>query len=356
MQWLYRCLAASFFVLFCSSLPVAATERPLRVGFVYTSPASEEGWSYAHDQARKALENIPGVKTFFVESVPEGHESERIILEMARKGYDIIFTTSYGYMDFTLNVAKQFPRTVFLHCSGYKTAPNVSTYFGRMYQARFLTGLVAGSMTKKNIIGYVAAFPIPEVIRGINAFALGVRTVNPKAVVRVQWTQTWYDPLLEKKTAQELIRDGADILAQHQDSPAPQEAAEEKGLYSIGYNTDMSPAAPKGHLVAAIWNWEPFYRNVITQVRAGTWQQGSYWPGFDAEIVNISPFAPIVPEDVRAVVERYKNNIRNGKYTVFEGPVKDQNGYIRVAKDAAISDAELLSMDWFVEGVIVTPK
>jgi basic membrane protein A len=229
----------------------------MQVGFVYVSPIGDAGWSYAHDQGRLAVEAMDGVSTAYVEAVQEGPDSERVILNMARKGYDVIFATSFGYMDPMLKVAKQFPKVTFMHCSGFKSAPNMGNYFGRMYQARYLTGMVAGAMTKSNILGYAAAFPIPEVIRGINAFALGAQSVNPKAQVRVVWTKTWYDPATEKEAAKSLLDVGADVIAQHQDSPGPQEAAQEKGVYSIGYNSDMSAFAPKAHMTAPIWNWVP---------------------------------------------------------------------------------------------------
>lgn len=332
----------------------AEKDRPLKIGFVYVSPANEAGWSYSHDQGRKALAALPGITTFYAESVPEGADSERTILQMARKGYDIIFTTSFGYMDATLKVAQQYPKITFLHCSGFKTAPNMSNYFGRMYQARYLSGMVAGSMTKSNIIGYVAAFPIPEVIRGINAFTLGVREVNPKAEVRVVWTKTWYDPATEKQAGKSLLDVGADVLAQHQDSPGPQEAAQERGAYSVGYNTDMSSFAPKAHLVAAVWNWTPFYLDVVKQVRAGTWKSGSFWPGLESGIVGLSPYGDMVPQSLRDRVDARKQEIIDGKYVVFAGPVKDQSGKERIAAGTTPADKELLNMNWFVQGVVGT--
>ena len=218
----------------------ALAQKDMKVGFVYVSPVGDAGWSFAHDQGRLALEAMDGVTTSFVEAVSEGPDSERVMLNMARKGYDLVFATSFGYMDPMLKVAKKFPKTTFMHCSGYKTAANMGNYFARMYQARYLSGMVAGAMTKANVLGYVAAFPIPEVIRGINAFALGAQAVNPKAEVRVVWTKTWYDPATEKEAAKSLLDIGADVIAQHQDSPGPQEAAQERGVYSVGYNTDMN--------------------------------------------------------------------------------------------------------------------
>lgn len=333
-----------------------AAEKEIKVGFIYVSPVGDAGWSYSHDLARQAMDKIPGISTYIMESVPEGAGSERGITNMARKGYDIICTTSFGYMDPTINVAKNFPKINFLHCSGYKTAPNVTAYFGRIYQARYLTGLVAGKMTKNNQIGYVAAFPIPEVIRGINAFTMGVREANPNAQVRVVWTKTWYDPATEKEAARGLLDTGVDVIAQHQDSPGPQEAAQERGVYSVGYNTDMSSFAPKAHLVAAVWDWVPFYLNVVDQVRKGTWKAGNFWDGMETGIVNISKYGDMVPQDVRTLVDGRKQEIIDGKYKIFAGPIKDQSGSVRVPAGNALTDQELLSFDWFVEGVVGNPK
>jgi len=279
-----------------------------------------------------------------------------VMLNMARKGYDLIFATSYGYMDSMLKVAKQFPKTVFMHCSGFKRTKNMGTYFGRMYQARYLSGIVAGSMTKSNILGYVAAFPIPEVIRGINAFTLGAQSVNPKIQVRVVWTKTWYDPATEKEAAKSLLDVGADVITQHQDSPAAQEAAQEKGVYSIGYDSDMSKFAPKAHLTAPVWNWAPLYKKLVREVRQGTWKSESLWPGLDEGIVDLSPFGPMVPQKVRKMVMKKKTAIASGNEKVFVGPIRDQKGNIRIAKGVAASDKELLGMTWFVQGVIGTTQ
>ena len=350
-------LLSAFILAFALAAPASAADKELKIGFVYVSPVGDAGWSFAHDQARLELAKMPGITTFYAENVAEGPDAERVILNMARKGYDIIFTTSFGFMDPTLNVAKQFPNIVFMHCSGYKTAPNMGNYFGRIYQARYLTGMTAGYMTKSNVIGYVAAFPIPEVIRGINAFTLGVRSVNPKAEVRVVWTKTWYDPVTEKEAAKSLLDLGADVIAQHQDSPGPQEAAQEKGVYSIGYNTDMAKLAPKSHLCAAVWNWTPFYKDVVAKVRAGAWKgDSSVWPGIETGIVDISPFGAMVPQNVRDAVLARKAEIVKGDYVVFKGPVNDQAGKNRVPAGVTPADQDLLSMDWFVEGVVGSTK
>ena len=333
-----------------------ATAKDLQVGFLYVSPIGDAGWSYAHDLGRQMVEKLPGVKTSFVEAVPEGPDSERVMLNMARKDYDVIFATSFGYMDPMLKVAKQFPKIVFMHCSGFKQAKNMGNYFGRIYQARYLAGMVAGAMTKSNTLGYVAAFPIPEVIRGINAYTLGAQAVNPDAQVRVVWTKTWYDPATEKEAAKSLLDVGADVIAQHQDSPSPQEAAAEKGVYSVGYNSDMSIFAPKAHLTAPIWNWGPYYVKIIEQVRKGTWKSGSAWPGLEYGIVDLAPFGPMVPKAVQEKVLAKKEAIKSGQFKVFSGPIQDQQEKLRVADGASMPDKDLLGMTWFVKGVIGTTQ
>lgn len=332
-----------------------AMAKEMNVGFVYVSPIGDAGWSYAHDKGRLALDEMDGVKTSFVEAVAEGPDSERVILNMARKGYDVIFATSFGYMDPMLKVAKQFPDTTFMHCSGFKMADNMGNYFGRMYQARYLSGMVAGAMTKSNIIGYAAAFPIPEVIRGINAFTLGAQAVNPDVSVRVVWTKTWYDPATEKEAAKSLLDVGADVIAQHQDSPGPQEAAEEKGVYSIGYNSDMSQFAPKSHLTAPIWNWGPFYVDTVKKVQSGTWKAESSWPGLAEGIIDLAPMSDMVPKDVQEKVMAKKEAIIGGEQ-IFVGPIKDQKGMEKVAAGASMSDKDMLGMTWFVQGVVGTTE
>ena len=337
----------------------APKEEPktVKAGFVYVSPVGDAGYSYAHDLGRKAVEALPFATTAFVESVPEGADSERVIRNMARSGFDIIFTTSFGYMDPTIKVAKEFPDVDFMHCSGFQKADNVSNYFGRIYQARYLTGLVAGSMTKSNKIGYVAAYPIPEVIRGINAFTLGVREVDPEAEVRVVWTKTWYDPALEKDAAKSLLDAGCDVIAQHQDSPAPQEAAQEAGAYSVGYNSDMSSFAPKAHLTSAMWNWGPAYIKMVEEVRDGTWKgDQSYWWSIKDGAVDIAPMGPMVPEDVKAMVNTHRDELMTGKDTIFTGPIKNQKGEVVIAEGVTPPDGDLLGMTWFVEGVVGTTE
>ncbi|MGB3211165.1 MAG: BMP family ABC transporter substrate-binding protein [Desulforhopalus sp.] len=334
----------------------SAAEKETKVGFIYVSPTGDAGYSYAHDVGRQAVEAMDGVTTSYVEAVAEGPDSERVMLNMARKGYDVIFATSFGYMDPMLKVAKQFPDIAFLHCSGFKMSENMGNYFGRIYQARYLSGIVAGSMTKSNVLGYVAAFPIPEVIRGINAFTLGAKSVNPDVTVRVVWTKTWYDPATEKEAAKSLLDVGADVIAQHQDSPGPQEAAQEKGVYSIGYNSDMAAFAPKAHLTAPVWNWGPYYVQVVENVKEGTWKPESAWPGLAEGIVDLAPFGPMVPKEVQDKVKAEKAEIIAGKNKIFTGPIKDQSGAVKLAGGVAATDAELLGMTWFVEGVVGTTE
>ena len=347
-------LLAVGLLLGLAAQPAAA--KDLKVGFVYVSPVGDAGWSYAHNQGRLAVEAMDGVTTSFVESVKEGPDSERVIQNMARKGYDVIFATSFGYMDPMLKVSEKFPKTVFMHCSGYKTGKRMGNYFGRMYQARYLSGMVAGAMTKKNILGYAAAFPIPEVIRGINAFTLGAQSVNPDVEVRVVWTKTWYDPATEKEAAKSLLDVGCDVIAQHQDSPGPQEAAQEKGVYSIGYNSDMSAFAPKAHLVAPIWNWGPFYQEMVNQVKQGTWKSAAHWLGMKEGIVGLSPMSKMVPEAVQATVKEQQEAIMAGKNKIFTGPLKDQADKVRAEAGQTLADKDLLGMTWFVKGVIGTTQ
>jgi len=346
-----------FFILLAIMLvPAGASGKDLKVGFVYVSPVGDEGYSYAQDLGRREVEKMEGVSTSYVEAVPEGSDSERVIRNMARKGYDIIFATSFGYMDPVQRVAKDFPDTVFMHCSGYKRADNVGTYFGRMYQARYLTGLVAGMKTESDTLGYVAAYPIPEVIRGINAFTLGVRAVNPEAEVRVVWTKTWYDPATEKEAAKSLLDVGADVVAMHQDSPAPQEAAQEAGAYSIGYNSDMSKIAPKAHLTSAVWNWGPIFKEIVRNVQNGTWESRDIWYGLDEGVVGIAPLHQDVTEKEKQRVMAAKDKIASGEKHVFSGPVRDQSGKVRIPAGETATDKEIWSMDWFVQGVVGTTE
>jgi basic membrane protein A len=329
-------------------------DEPFKVAFVYISLPGDLGWTYEHDRGRKFVEAKLGdkVETTFIENVPEGPDAARIIRQYAQKGYDMIFATSFGYMDFMHEVAQEFPNVYFEHCSGYKTLDNMSTYFGRMYQARYLSGLVAGSATKNGQIGYVAAFPIPEVVRGINAFTLGVKKVNPSATVKVVWTSTWYDPVKEREAAVALLDDGCDLITQHQDTTEPQKAAQERGRVSVGYDSDMGKFVGDTVLVSPMWNWGPYYLETIEQAMAGVWETHTFWGGLKDGVVELSDYSSLVPADVKAIVEEERAKIESGKWDVFWGPVKAQDGSMMVADGQKMSDPDMLNMGTFVEGVL----
>ncbi len=327
-------------------------EKEVTAGFIYVGPVGDAGWTFAHDQGRLEMEKLPFVKpSTFIESVPEGAESARVINGLVRKGANLVFTTSFGYMDATIDVARRNKDVVFMHCSGFKTAENVGTYFGRMYEPRYLSGIVAGKMTKKNVIGYVAAFPIPEVIRGINAFTLGVRSVSPQAEVKVVWTQTWFDPGVERDAADSLLDVGADVLTMHQDAPATLQAAEARGAYVIGYNSDMRGFAPNAFLTAPVWNWGALYTKLATQVSQGTWKSSQIWDGMKQGLVELAAFNSQVPAEVQALVAEKAAAIKTGSLHPFAGPLNNQLGIEVVAAGQVPADGDLLSMNYFVEGV-----
>jgi len=326
--------------------------KEIKAGFIYIGPVGDAGWTTAHDRGRKALEKLPFVaKTSYVESVPEGADALRVLTDYIHQGYNLIFATSYGYMDQTLEVANKYPKVIFEHCSGYKTAVNMSNYFGRIYQPDYLCGLIAGMMTKNNTIGYVGPYPIPEVIRGINAFTLGVRAVNPKAVVKVVWTYTWFDPAKEKTAAESLLGVDCDIIATGQDSPGPLQAAAEKGKYCFGYNMDMKRYAPDYYLTAPVWDWGVFYKKIAKEVHDGTWTNKPIWWGMETGLVSLSPYGPRVPAEVKARVDDARKLIVAGKLKVFMGPVRGQDGKVVIPEGSTPTDKELFSMSYFVEGV-----
>lgn len=337
--------------LLCCSGPGLA--EPLKVGWVYVHYIGNAGWTYAHDNARRFVADRLGhkVKTSYVENVAEGADAERVIRQLARSGHRLIFTTSFGYMNPTLKVAKHFPDVAFEHTSGYKRAANVGTYFARTYEARYLTGIIAGSMSRSGIIGYVASFPIPEVIRGVNAFTRGIRTVNPAAKVKVMWVNTWYDPGKEREAAETLFMQGVDVITQHTNSAGPINAAEAAGKYAIGYNSDMSIYGRNAHLTAAIHNWGPLYLEKTQAVLNGSWKSEAIWAGMATGIVDIGPVNKVVEDEVVTMVRRAKQDIIAGRLHPFTGPIADQNGELRVRQGETMSDTEMLSFNWFVEGV-----
>jgi basic membrane protein A len=332
----------------------AEEAEPVKAAFIYIGVPGDLGWTYEHDRGRKYMVEQLGdkVETTYIENVPEGPDAARIFRQYAQKGYDIIFATSFGYMDPMYEVAQEFPDVIFEHCSGYKTRENMATYFGRMYQPRYLSGLVAGEMTESNTIGYVAAFPIPEVLRGINAFTRGVQKVNPDAKVRVVWTNTWYDPVKEREAAVALLDAGADIIAQHQDTTEPQKAAKERGKLGIGYDSDMAEFVGDAVLVSPVWNWGPYYTRVTEDVLEGEWESHSFWGGLDTDIVKLSDYSPKVPEEVKELVAEERQRITSGDWDVFYGPVKKQNGDVVVPEGEQMTDKEMLNMNFLVQGTV----
>jgi len=324
-----------------------------KIGFIYVGPVGDHGWTYRHDIGRKAIESEFGdkVETTYVESVPEGADAERVLRQMASSGHDLIFTTSFGFMNPTLKVAKDFPDVKFEHATGYKRADNVSTYSARFYEGRYISGLIAGHMTKSNVIGYVGSFPIPEVVRGINAFTLGLRKVNPKAEVKVVWVSTWYDPGKEADAAKALLDQGADVMLQHTDSPAPLQIAEERGAIGIGQASDMAKFAPKAQMTAIIDNWNPYYIDRAKAVIDGTWESKDTWDGLKEGLVEMAAYNTSLPANVVAEAEEARKAIESGAFKPFTGPIKDQSGKEILAAGETYDDGTLLKMDFYIEGV-----
>jgi basic membrane protein A len=339
-----------------SDASTSAAAGGLKVGFIYIGSVGDVGYTYAHDQGRLYLEKTlkdKGVTTVKVENVPETAEVEKSINNLIDQGCKAIFATSFGYMDFVEKAAKDHPDVKFFHCSGNKSNDtNFVNYFGQIEQARYLSGIVAGLKTKSNKIGYVAAMQIPEVIRGIDAFTLGVRSVNPDAVVNVKWTNTWYDPQVEKDAATALLNEGNDIIAQHQDSTAAQIAAQEKNAFAIGYNSDSSKAAPKAYLTAPVWNWGVYYVDQVQKILDGTWKPENYLGGMKEGVVDIGPMSDLVDADIKAKVEDAKKKILDGSLDVLAGPIKDQTGAVKIPEGKTMTVEEQQSCKWFVEGVV----
>jgi len=323
----------------------------LKVGFIYIGSIHDEGYTQAHDKGRLALEQM-GIKTSYVENVPENADCEKAIRDLIDQGCNVIYTNSFGFMDWTLKVANDFPNVYFGHCSGYKRAPNMSTYFGKIYQARYLSGIAAGYKTKTNKIGYVAAYPIPEVIRGCNAFTLGVQSVNPNATVEVLWTSTWYDPAVEKQGAIELLNKGCDVIAQHQDTTAPQIAAQEKGAFAVGYNTSTANAAPRAYLTAPLFHWEVFYVDDVKHIIDGTWTSRAYWEGINTGMVTLDTLTANNDPRAQPAIDAAQAKIVSGAFNPFTGPLYDQSGAVKVPAGTTMSDDDIWNMGWFVKGVI----
>ncbi len=336
-----------------AAAPAPAAE-PLKAAWVYVGPVGDAGWTFAHDLGRKAVEAKFGdkVKTTFVEKVPEGPDAERVIRDLAQQGNKIIFATSFGYMEPMLKVAKDFPDVKFEHATGYKTADNMRVYDARFYQDSYLAGMIAGKMTKSNTLGFVGSFPIPEVLRNINAYTLGAQSVNPKVKTKVVWVNTWFDPPKESEAAQSLINGGADVLLQNTDSTAVLQTAEKAGKYAFGWDSDMSAFAPKAHLASAIVDWSNYYVKSIDEVMNKTWKGGivTRWGVVEGQN-DLVKMADIVPADVKAAVMDVKAKMKAGTFDPFTGPILDSTGKERLAKDAKSDDDFKGKIDFYVKGV-----
>ncbi|MDD2534069.1 MAG: BMP family ABC transporter substrate-binding protein [Eubacteriales bacterium] len=338
----------------------AAAAEKIKVGVIYISPKNDGGWSQAHATGFANAVAAVGADKIDLKEIEnindaDAQQTETALNQLVADGCQLIFATSFNYMDVVEKVALENPEIKFEHCSGYKSADNFANYFGQIEQPRYLSGIVAGRMTKTNTIGYVAAMPIPEVYRGLNAFTLGVRSVNPDAIVKVTWTNTWFNPQLEKEAAISLIDSGADVLAQHQDSTATQQAAQEKGVYGIGYDNPMySEAIKDAYLTAPVWNWGAYYQTRLQGMVDGTWATGSYWGGMNEGVIALDAMTALVPADVQTEVNGLIDTMKaKGNDFVFAGPIKDNTGKERVAAGTSLPAADQFSMDWYVEGVVV---
>jgi simple sugar transport system substrate-binding protein len=335
-----------------SPLPIRAAEPPmkgpLKVAFVYVSPVGQAGWTYQHDLGRREMEAAlgPDVKTTVVEAVAEGADSERVMRDLASQGQQLIFATSFGYLEPALRVAADYPAVTFEHAGGYKTAPNLGTYNARYYEARYL----AGYSSKRGVAGYVAGFPVPEVVQGINAFALGMRAVNPQAEVKVIWLNTWFDPARERDAALALIGQGADVLTNHSGSPAVPQTAEEKGVKLISYQSDMARFAPHAQLAAVTHHWGRYYTQVAQAVRAGRWQPTPVWGGMRDGLVQLSALSPALPREVLKAVAARQADIEAGRFAPFSGRLLDNAGQVRHSQ-GVMPEAQIAQMDWLVQGV-----
>ncbi len=330
----------------------AQAAEKVKIGFVYVGPVGDMGWSYQHDQGRLAVEAAFGdkVETTYVENVSEGPDAERVIEKLARSGNDMIFTTSFGFMNPTIKVAKKYPKVKFEHATGYKRSKNVATYGSRFYEGRYVIGQIAAKMSKSGTVGYIGSFPIPEVVRGINSFLLGAQSVNPDMKVKVVWVNSWFDPGKEADAAKALIDQGADIISQHTDSAAPLQVAAERNVLGFGQASDMIKFAPKNQLTAIVDNWADYYVSRVQAAMDGTWKAEDTWGGFDKEMVHMAPFTNL-PDDVVKMAEETTAAIKAGTLHPFHGPIFKQDGSQAIKEGEVLDDGTLLGMNWYVKGV-----
>ena len=350
MKKLIGMVALALAMTFAAGAASAADK--LKVGFIYIGPIGDHGWTYAHDQGRLAVEEALGdqVETVYVENVPEGPDAERTIERLARQDVGLIFTTSFGYMDPTIKVATRFPDVKFEHATGYKQSENVATYNARFHEGRYVIGQIAAKMSKSGIAGYIASFPIPEVVMGINAFMLGAQSINPDFKVKVVWVNTWFDPGKEADAAKVMIGQGADIITQHTDSTAPLQIAEEQGVHGFGQASDMIHFAPKAQLTAIIDEWGPYYVERAQAVLDGTWETANSWTGMSAGTVVMAPYTNM-SDDVAAMAAETVAMIASGELNPFAGPIHKQDGTLAVAEGEIMDDGTLAGINWYVQGV-----
>ena len=336
-----------------ASAPAPAKADPLKIAFAYVGPVGDGGWTFAHDNARKALEKEYGDKivTSFVESVPESADAERVFRDMVGQGNKLIFGTTFGYMEPMLKVAADNPEVKFEHATGYKTAPNMRTYDSRTYEGAYMAGVIAGRMTKSNTLGVVASIPIPEVIRNINSFTLGAQSSNPNIKTKVVWVNEWFNPPKETEAATALINGGADILFQNTDSSAVLQTAEKMGKRGFGWDSDMTAYGPKAHLGSAIIDWAPYYIKAVGEALDGKWATGQTWWGVKEGAIDLVSLAADVPEDAKAKLEEVRSGLKAGTYNIWKGPISDNTGKEVLAEGTVADDKFLGGINWYVKGV-----
>jgi simple sugar transport system substrate-binding protein len=332
----------------------AAKPEPLKIAFAYVGPVGDGGWTFAHDNARKAIEKEFGdrVVTSFVESVPESADAERVFRDFAAQGNKLVFGTTFGYMDPMLKVAAEFKDMKFEHATGYKQAENMRTYDSRTYEGAYMAGVIAGKMTKSNTLGVVASIPIPEVIRNINSFTLGAQSTNPKIKTRVVWVNEWFNPPKETEAATSLINAGADVLFQNTDSPAVLKTAQDKGKRAFGWDSDMTAYGPKAHLASAVINWSPYYIKATQEALQGQWKGGGHtWWGVKEGAIDIVSIAEDVPADIKSRLEQIKTGLKDGSFAVWKGPILAQDGKPVLDKDVVADDKFLSGINFYIKGV-----
>ncbi len=343
-------LSAAFMAL---AVPDASAADKLKIAYIYVGPIGDGGWSYQHHLGLEAVKKEFGdkIEATEVENVSEGPDAERVIDQLAASGNNLIFTTSFGFMNPTLKVAQRYPNVKFEHATGFKQAPNMATYNARFYEGRYVVGLIAGKMTKTNTIGYIASFPIPEVVMGINSAYLAAKKVNPNIKFKIVWVSTWFDPGKESDAAKALAAQGADVIMQHTDSPAAMKFAEENKIYAIGQSSDMAAFGPHADLTSIVDNWAPYYIKRVKAAMDGTWKTGDTWDGIKDGAVVLAPWSKAMPADVVKIAEDARDGIASGKLHPFTGPVKKQDGTVWLKDGETASDKDLSSMNFYVEGL-----